>query len=231
MEKNLIPALVYTGAHLGHKTQNWHPKMKPFIYKSQNNIHIIDIVQTSKQLKIACEFLFNQSVKGKKVIIVGTKSHLEDIIIFEATRCQAFWVARRWLGGLLTNQTTIQSRIKKLSQLSNDNTDYGLTKKEKVRQARELSRLESNFAGLRSMTELPDCAIIIDPVKESNALAECKKLNIPTVAVIDTNGDPTLVDYPIPANDDSILSIQYILRALCNAVRDGLCYRLASQNS
>ena len=154
--------------------------MKPFIYKSQNNIHIIDIVQTSVQLKKACEFLFKQSVKGKKVLIVGTKSHLEDIIIFEATRCQALWVARRWLGGLLTNQTTIKSRLNRLTALETDNSSNALTKKEKVRQTRELNRLQTNFSGLRDMESLPDCVIIIDPVKESNALAECKKLKIPT---------------------------------------------------
>lgn len=227
MENNAIPSLVYAGAHLGHKTQNWHPKMKPYIYKSQDDIHIIDIVQTATHLKKACEFLFQQSIKGKKVLIVGTKSHLEDIVIFEATRCQAFWVAKRWLGGLLTNQLTVQSRIKRLKSLESDESPLTLTKKEKVRQARELSRLQSNFAGLRLMQELPDCVIIIDPVKESNALAECCQLNIPTIGLVDTNGDPTKIDYPIPTNVSSILSVQYILRALCNAVRDGLCYRLA----
>lgn len=229
MDKEIIPGLVYTGAHLGHKTQNWHPKMKPFIYKTEKNTHIIDVVQTSLQLKKACEFLFKMSLKGKKVLIVGTKSHLEEIIIFEATRCQAFWVARRWLGGLLTNQPTVQTRIKKLLALEKGNVTTALTKKEQVRQAREIQRLQSNFSGLRQMKELPDCVIIIDPVKEVNALKECVKLNIPTIAIIDTNGDPTNIDFPIAANDDSILSIQYILRTLCNAIRDGLCYRLASQ--
>ena len=229
-EQNMLFDMVYAGVHLGHRANAWNPKMHQYIYKKEQNVHIIDIVQTMSLLKQACQFIFKQAVQGNSILIVGTKTHLVESIMFEATRCQALWVVNRWLGGLLTNQQTIRNRITKLSTLENTNDTTTLTKKEIIKQRRELDKLRRNFDGLRNLEKMPSCAIIIDPVKEKNALAECNRLNIPVIAFIDTNGDPSTIAYPIPANDDSVVSVQYLLRILVEAACDGIRVRLAKQS-
>lgn len=228
-EQNMLFDMVYAGVHLGHRANAWNPKMQQYIYKKERNIHIIDIVQTMVLLKKACQFTFKQAAQGNSILIVGTKTHLVESIMFEATRCQALYVVNRWLGGLLTNQQTIRSRISKLATLEKDQDNTTLTKKELIKQRRELEKLRRNFDGLRNLDKMPSCAIIIDPVKEKNALAECKRLNIPVIAFIDTNGDPSGIDYPIPTNDDSVVSVQYLLRILVESVCDGIRVRLANQ--
>ncbi len=228
-EKNLLLELANAGVHLGHRSNAWNPNMKTYIYKKEYNFHIIDLVQTVILLKRACQFVFKQALKGNVLLIIGTKNHLTESIIDEATRCQAHWVVNRWLGGLLTNQVTIKNRLLKLVNLEMDKNGSNFTKKEKITQNRELTKLRKNFDGLRNLDDKPSCAIIIDPVKEKNALAECNRLNIPVIALIDTNGDPSGIDFPIPANDDSVLSVQYLLRALTDASYDGMRVRLASQ--
>lgn len=228
-EQNMLFDMVYAGVHLGHRANAWNPKMQQYIYKKERNIHIIDIVQTMVLLKKACQFTFKQAAQGNSILIVGTKTHLVESIMFEATRCQALYVVNRWLGGLLTNQQTIRSRISKLAALEKDQDNTTLTKKELIKQRRELEKLRRNFDGLRNLDKMPSCAIIIDPVKEKNALAECKRLNIPVIAFIDTNGDPSGIDYPIPTNDDSVVSVQYLLRILVESVCDGIRVRLANQ--
>lgn len=228
-EQNMLFDMVYAGVHLGHRANAWNPKMQQYIYKKERNIHIIDIVQTMVLLKKACQFTFKQAAQGNSILIVGTKTHLVESIMFEATRCQALYVVNRWLGGLLTNQQTIRSRISKLAALEKDQGNTTLTKKELIKQRRELEKLRRNFDGLRNLDKMPSCAIIIDPVKEKNALAECKRLNIPVIAFIDTNGDPSGIAYPIPTNDDSVVSVQYLLRILVESVCDGIRVRLANQ--
>nr|YP_009057497.1 ribosomal protein S2 [Prasinoderma coloniale]AID67565.1 ribosomal protein S2 [Prasinoderma coloniale] len=228
-EQNMLFDMVYAGVHLGHRANAWNPKMEQYIYKKERNIHVIDVVQTMVLLKKACQFTFKQAAQGNSILIVGTKTHLVESIMFEATRCQALYVVNRWLGGLLTNQQTIRSRISKLSVLEKDQNNTTLTKKELMKQRRELDKLRRNFDGLRNLDKMPSCAIIIDPVKEKNALAECKRLNIPVVAFIDTNGDPSGIEYPIPTNDDSVVSVQYLLRILVESVCDGIRVRLANQ--
>lgn len=228
-EQNMLFDMVYAGVHLGHRANAWNPKMQQYIYKKERNIHVIDVVQTMVLLKKACQFTFKQAAQGNSILIVGTKTHLVESIMFEATRCQALYVVNRWLGGLLTNQQTIRSRISKLSVLEKDQNNTTLTKKELMKQRRELDKLRRNFDGLRNLDKMPSCAIIIDPIKEKNALAECKRLNIPVVAFIDTNGDPSGIEYPIPTNDDSVVSVQYLLRILVESVCDGIRVRLANQ--
>ena len=226
--ENMLFDMVYAGVHLGHRANAWNPKMQQYIYKKEENIHIIDVVQTISLLRKACQFTFKEAVQGNSILIVGTKPHLVESIMFEATRCQALWVVNRWLGGLLTNHQTIKNRIAKLSVLENSHDNTTLTKKELIKQRRELDKLRRNFDGLRNLNTMPSCAIIIDPVKEKNALAECNRLNIPVIAFIDTNGDPSNIDFPIPTNDDSIVSVQYLLRILVESIRDGIRVRLAN---
>lgn len=228
-EKKLLFELANAGVHLGHRSNAWNPNMKTYIYKKEYNFHIIDLVQTVILLKKACQFIFKQALKGNILLIIGTKNHLTETIIDEATRCQAHWVVNRWLGGLLTNQVTIKNRLLKLVNLETNQNETNFTKKEKITQNRELTKLRKNFDGLRNLDGKPSCVIIIDPVKEKNALAECNRLNIPVIALIDTNGDPSGIDFPIPANDDSALSVQYLLRTLVDASCDGMRVRLANQ--
>ncbi len=228
-DKQLLFELVNAGVHLGHRSNAWNPNMKSYIYQKKHNFHIIDVVQTMLLLRKACQFVFNQSRNGHHLLIVGTKNHLTESIIEQATKCEAHWVVNRWLGGLLTNQITIKNRLLTLINLETNQSDTNFTKKEKITQNRKLAKLRKNFDGLRGLNDKPSCAIIIDPVKEKNALAECNRLNIPVIALIDTNGNPSGIDFPIPANDDSILSVQYLLKTLVEASSDGLTIYFANK--
>lgn len=217
--------LLIAGAHFGHLTRRWNPKMKPFIFMERNEIYIIDLKKTLICLQTAYQKLVEVSKSGDKVLFVGTKKQAKDIIKNEAERCGAFYMNERWLGGTLTNFTTIKKSIKRLKnieKMGTDGTYDKLVKKEILRIEREREKLESVLGGIRDMNRLPAAVFVVDTKKESIAVAEAAKLNIPIVAIIDTNCDPDLIDYPIPANDDAFKSINLITNAMADAVLEGL---------
>lgn len=220
----IIKQLLEAGAHFGHPTSRWHPRMKPYIFTQREGIHIIDLQQTASLLEKACNFIREVVSKGGKVIFVGTKKQAQEIIEEEAKRCGMFYVNLRWLGGMLTNFSTIQSRLNYLAQLE-DRKARGefekLPKKEAAKLEKEIERLNRYMGGFKEMTELPSAIFIVDPTHDKIALAEAKKMGIPVVAIVDTNCDPKDIDYPIPANDDAIRSIKFITSKLADAVLEG----------
>ncbi len=219
-----IEQLLESGAHFGHLTRRWNPKMEKFIFTEKNGIHIIDLRKTQVLIDIAREFLFNIATQGKHVLFVGTKPQAKEIIAREATRCNSFYVVERWLGGMLTNFATIRKSIKRLNtidKMETDGTFEKLTKKERLLLTRERERLRKVFGGIEDMLTLPSALFIVDIKKEHIAVKEARLLNIPTVAIVDTNCDPELVDYPIPANDDSKSTIELIARVMADAIIEG----------
>ena len=216
--------LLEAGVHFGHQTRRWNPKMAPYIYTERNGIYIIDLQKTVKKLEEAYSFVRDLSANGGNVLFVGTKKQAQDAIKEEATRCGGYYVNARWLGGMLTNFRTMRTRIDRLAQLrkmEEDGTFAMLPKKEVIKHQAEIEKLEKYLGGVKEMKKLPAALFIVDPRKERNAIAEARKLNIPIVAIVDTNCDPDEIDYVIPGNDDAIRAIRLIAAAMANAVIEG----------
>ena len=212
------------GVHFGHQTRRWNPKMKEYIYGERNGIYIIDLQKTLKQFKEAAKFVSDLSLEGKSLLFVGTKRQAQEAIAEEAKRCGMFFVNHRWLGGLLTNNATIQKsiqRLRELDEMSQDGRYELLTKKEVQRLERERKHLEQNLAGIKDMPGLPDALFVIDSNKEEIAVKEARKMGIPVVAVVDTNCDPDLVDYVIPGNDDALRAIRLFASRIADAAEEG----------
>ncbi len=224
MGKVQVEDLLLAGSHFGHLTRRWDPKMKKYIFMERNGIHIIDLKKTLSLLEDAANALARISSEGRKVLFVGTKKQAKQIIKDEAERCGAFYVSERWLGGMLTNFNTVRKSIKKLTniqRMETDGTFDKLVKKERLILTREKEKLEKVLNGIVNMTRLPGAVFVVDIRKEHIAISEARKLNIPVYAIVDTNCDPDLVDFPIPANDDAVKSIQIITRAVADAVVQG----------
>ena len=216
--------LLEAGVHFGHQTRRWNPKMAKYIFTERNGIYIIDLQKTVKKLEEAYNFVRDLSVEGKSVLFVGTKKQAQDSVKEEAERAGAYYVNARWLGGMLTNFTTIRTRIERLKQLramEEDGTFDLLPKKEVVKLNLEIEKLEKFLGGIKDMKEIPGALFIIDPRKERIAVAEAKKLGIPIVAIVDTNCDPDEVDYVIPGNDDAIRAVKLIAGCMANAIIEG----------
>jgi small subunit ribosomal protein S2 len=216
--------LIEAGVHFGHQASRWNPKMRPYIYGRHNNIHIIDIRETLKGLLRARRYLQQVAARGSLILFVGTKPQAAEAIQREATRCGMPYVNERWLGGTLTNFRTIVGRLGRLEELERLRTSEAMKTYSKKMQAainREYRKMYRNLNGIRTMNRLPECLIIVDPRKERNAVREARKMQITTVALIDTDCDPDEIDLPIPGNDDSIRSIELILRLLADAVIQG----------
>jgi len=219
-----IKQLLEAGAHFGHQTGRWHPRMKKYIFTKRNGIHIIDLEQTASMLDRACDFVREVASGGGKILFVGTKNQAQETIEQEAQRCNMYHVNQRWLGGMLTNFATIQARIDHLVRLE-DQQSRGeferLPKKEALKLGEEISRLNRQMGGFKEMTTLPDALFIVDPIKEGIALAEAKRVGVPVVAIVDTNCNPDDIDYPIPANDDAIRAVKLICNKIADAVIEG----------
>ena len=216
--------LLESGVHFGHQTRRWNPKMAEYIFTERNGIYIIDLQKTAKNLEKAYNFIREISAAGESVLFVGTKKQAQDSIKEEAIRAGAYYVNARWLGGMLTNFTTIRGRINRLNQLKameEDGTFDLLTKKEVIKLKLEIEKLEKFLGGIKEMKTLPGALFIVDPRKERIAVAEAKKLGIPVVAIVDTNCDPDDVDYVIPGNDDAIRAVKLISSAMANAIIEG----------
>ncbi len=219
-----LSQLLEAGVHFGHKAYRWNPKMFPYIYSEVNNIHILDLVQSATLLKEANSYLQSRASEGKTFLFVGTKRQASTLIAQEAKRCDSFYVNHRWLGGMLTNWSTLKERIKHLKDLEQqeaNDTFSLLTKKEAALRRKELKKLRQHLDGIKTMPDLPDVAIIIDQKREMTAIRECRKLGIPIVSILDTNCDPNLVDIPIPGNDDAVRSIKLILKSLTDSIIEG----------
>ena len=219
-----LSQLLEAGVHFGHKAHRWNPKMFPYIYSEVNNIHILDLIQSATLLKKAMRYLEVAASKNQKVLFVGTKRQATTLIAQEAKRSNSYYVNHRWLGGMLTNWSTMKERIEKLKDLEKQESEGTfdlLTKKEGALRRKELAKLRKYLDGIKSMTSLPDVVIIIDQRREITAIAECRKLGIPVVSILDTNCDPDLVDIPIPGNDDAVRSIKLILTFLTDSIIKG----------
>ncbi len=216
--------LLEAGVHFGHQTRRWNPKMAPYIFTERNGIYIIDLQKTVRKLEEAYMFVRDLSAEGKSVLFVGTKKQAQDSIREEAIRAGAHYVNARWLGGMLTNFRTIRGRIARLAQLramEEDGTFDLLPKKEVIKLNHEIEKLEKFLGGIKNMDKLPGALFIVDPRKEKIAVAEARKLNIPIVAIVDTNCDPDDVDYVIPGNDDAIRAVKLIASTMANAILEG----------
>ena len=219
-----VEALLESGAHFGHLTRRWNPKMRKFIYTERNGIHIIDLRKTKVLLDIASEAAHDAASQGKVVLFVGTKNQAKEAIQNAAKRCGAYYVSERWLGGMLTNFSTIRKSIKRLASIDKmeaDGTFEKFTKKERLMLNRERERLRRVFGGIEEMTRIPGAIFVVDVKKEHIAIQEAKKLGIPVIGMVDTNCDPDTVNYPIPANDDSIRTIELISETLAESVLSG----------
>ncbi len=216
--------LLEAGVHFGHQTKRWNPKMKEYIFGERNGIYIIDLQKTLKLFKDAMRYVGEMAQQGKTVLFVGTKRQAQEAVAEEATRCQQYYVNQRWLGGLLTNMSTVQRSIKRLKELdamaAEGNWD-GRAKKEIIRLERERKHLNQNLAGIKDMNGLPDLLFVIDSNKEAITVEEARKLGIPVVAVVDTNCDPDQVDYVIPGNDDALRAIRLFTTKISDAVVEG----------
>jgi small subunit ribosomal protein S2 len=219
-----VKQLLEAGAHFGHQTGHWHPKMKSYIFTQRNGIHIIDLEQTVTLLNKACAYVRDLVSNGQTILFVGTKKQAQDIVEEEATRCGMYYVNQRWLGGMLTNFNTIQGRIDYLVRLedkkSRGELDY-LSKKDKLKVEKEMAKLNKLMGGFKEMTSLPGAIFIIDPTKEKIALSEAKKVGVKLVATVDTNCDPDGIDYIVPSNDDAIKAIKVICSRIADAVLEG----------
>ena len=213
--------LLEAGVHFGHQTARWNPKMAPYIYTSRNGIHIIDLQQTEKMANDCYNVMANHVATGGTVLFVGTKKQAQSVIKEEALRCGEFYIDQRWLGGILTNFKTIQSRIKRLKDLERqeqDGTFDSFTKKEVALLKKEMEKLESSLGGIKEMKQLPGMIFIVDPKMEKLCVAEAKKLGIKTMGIVDTNSNPEDLDYIIPGNDDAIRSIKLIVESMAQAI-------------
>jgi small subunit ribosomal protein S2 len=219
-----VKQLLEAGAHFGHQTGHWNPRMKSYIYTQRNGIHIIDLEQTATMLDKACAYVRDLISNGGTLLFVGTKRQAQESIGEEAKRCGTYYVNQRWLGGMLTNFTTIQSRIDYLVRLEDKKNrgelDY-LPKKELLKVDKEIAKLNRIMGGFKEMVSLPTALFIVDPCKEKIAISEAKKVGIPIVAMVDTDCDPTSIDHPIPSNDDAIKAIKFVCSTIANAVLQG----------
>ena len=219
-----LSQLLEAGVHFGHKAHRWNPKMFPYIYSEVNNIHILDLIQSATLLKKANNYVELAASENQTFLFVGTKRQATTLIAQEAKRCNSYYINHRWLGGMLTNWTTVKDRIARLKDLEKQEADGTfdlLTKKEVALRRKELMKLRKHLEGIKTMKELPNVAIIIDQKREMTAIAECRKLNIPIISILDTNCDPDLVDIPIPGNDDAVRSIKLILNSLTDSILVG----------
>jgi len=219
-----LSQLLEAGVHFGHKAYRWNPKMFPYIYSEVNNIHILDLVQSATLLKEANKYSELAAREGKTFLFIGTKRQASTLIAQEAKRCESFYVNHRWLGGMLTNWSTLKERIKYLKDLEKQEADHTfelLTKKEASLRRKELKKLRQHLDGIKTMETLPDVAIVIDQKREMTAIRECRKLGIPIISILDTNCDPDLIDIPIPGNDDAVRSIKLILKSLTDSIIQG----------
>jgi len=217
--------LLEAGVHFGHQTKRWNPRMKEYIFGERNGIYIIDLQKTLKMFKEASKWVTDLTATGKVILFVGTKRQAQDAIAEEANRCGMFYINNRWLGGLLTNWITVQKSVKRLQELDEMATDGRyelLTKKEVIKLERERKHLQANLAGIKNMKRLPDALFIVDSNNEAIAVAEARKLGIPVVAVVDTNCDPTVVDYVIPGNDDALRAIRLFTSKISDSVIEGV---------
>ena len=216
--------LLEAGVHFGHQTRRWNPKMARFIFTERNGIYIIDLQKTVKKMDEAYNFVRDLAANGGKVLFVGTKKQAKDSIKSEAERCNQYFINERWLGGMLTNFKTIETRVKRLKALEKqqeDGTFDVLPKKEVTLLKHEMEKLQKYLGGIKDMKKLPDALFIIDPKKEENAVKEARKLNIPIIATVDTNCDPDVIDFPIPANDDAIRAVKLLTGRIADAVLEG----------
>ena len=224
MKKIELTQLIEAGAHFGHLTRRWNPKMKPYIFMEKNGIHIIDLKKTQELLFDAAENLSRMVSEGRRVLFVGTKKQAKNVIDTEARRCDANWVSERWLGGMLTNFSTIRKSIKRLTNIEKQETDGTfdkITKKERLFLTREKDKLKKVLEGVETMSRLPGAMVVVDIKKESIAVKEAKRLNIPVYAIVDTNCDPDPINFVIPANDDAVKTVELIINYLSNAIIEG----------
>jgi small subunit ribosomal protein S2 len=231
MKNVTIKELLDAGVHFGHQTKRWNPKMKRFIYGERNGIYIIDLQQTTRRYRQATRFIRNVVGEGKSVLFIATKKQAQSIIEEEAERCGMFHVTHRWLGGMLTNHQTIRKsvdRLKKIEAMKESDQWARLPKKEVAQIEKEESKLRSTLSGIRGMGQLPGAIFVVDPKKEHIAIHEANRLGIPVVAMVDTNCDPDLIDFPIPANDDAIRSIRLMAEGIADAVIEGGLSRRSS---
>ena len=216
--------LLEAGVHFGHQTKRWNPKMKPYIFGARNGIYIIDLQRTVRMFKVAYDFVVDTVAGGKSVLFVGTKKQARDSIYEEANRCEMFYVHNRWLGGMLTNFQTIRQSIDRLNYLNNIQNDGSIElfpKKERLKLGKERVKLDSNLGGIRTMNGLPGALFVVDPKNEAIAVREGRRLNIPIIAIVDTNCDPDDIDYIIPGNDDAIRAIRLITSRMADACVEG----------
>ena len=219
-----LAQMLESGVHFGHQTRRWNPKMDPYIYTARNGVHIIDLVQTAQLMDTAYNYVRTASEQGKKFLFIGTKRQAAGIVAQEASRCGAYYVNQRWLGGMLTNWATIKTRVDRLKDLERREETGAmdmLPKKEAAVLRRELDKLQKYLGGIKAMRKVPDIVLIVDQKREYNAVQDCLKLRVPIVSLLDTNCDPDVVDIPIPANDDAIRSIKLIVGRLADAIYEG----------
>ncbi|MCF0248046.1 MAG: 30S ribosomal protein S2 [Synergistes sp.] len=216
--------LLECGVHFGHQTRRWNPKMRPFIFTERNGIYIIDLQKTVKGLEKAYDFVREVAKEGGSILFVGTKRQAQDPIRDEAIKCGQFFINQRWLGGLLTNFTTIRRRVMRMTELQQMEADGSINrypKKEVIQLRKEREKLEKYLCGIKEMKDIPDALFVIDPRREAIAVLEARKLGIPVIAIVDTNCDPDLIDYPIPGNDDAIRAIELIVGLMADAFIEG----------
>jgi small subunit ribosomal protein S2 len=221
---DLMKQLLEAGVHFGHQTKRWNPKMAQYIFGQRNGIYIINLEKTAERLESACDFLRDITSRGEYVLFVGTKKQAKDAVVEESQRCGMYSVTERWLGGLLTNFSTIKTSVKRMKDLESMKTDGSidsLTKKERAGLEKEWMKLHKNLAGVSEMKKFPGAVVIVDPKKEDTAAREARKLGIPIIALIDTNSDPDKIDYPIPGNDDAIRAIKLVLAVLADSIVEG----------
>ncbi len=223
-----LRALLEAGVHFGHQTRRWNPRMKPYIFTARNGIYIIDLQKTLNAIKRAAAKVREVTAGGAPILFVGTKMQAKEVVKTEAERCGQYYVIERWLGGMMTNYQTIRQSIKRLrdlEQMQEDGTVEKLTKKERLRIEREVAKLNNALGGIKDMNRLPGLVYVVDAKKEKIAVAEAVKLGIPTVAIVDTNADPSEIAYPIAGNDDAIKSIRIITQAIADAAEEGAAQR------
>lgn len=227
MTKHKVPKieeLIEAGVHFGHQIRRWNPKMEPYIYTVSKNVHIIDLEDTERLLKEACEFLYEKAAEGKKIVFFGTKKQSKDIVKGEAVRCGAMYVNERWIGGTVTNFPTIKKNLDKLIKYirGKETGEFEMyTKKERLLIDREVEKMNLVYGGILNLAEIPDVLFVIDPRREKTAVKEAKLAGIPVVAIIDTNADPTGIDHIIPGNDDAIKSVALLVRTVADAIEEG----------
>jgi small subunit ribosomal protein S2 len=225
MSNITMKELLEAGVHFGHQTKRWNPKMKPYIFGARNGIYIIDLQKTVRLFKSAYNFVVDAVASGESVMFVGTKKQGQDAVAEEASRCGMYYVNQRWLGGMLTNFSTVKQsieRLKRLDAMVADGSIAGYTKKEILQFDKERQKLEKTLGGIKGMARIPGVMFVVDPNNEEIAVSEAKKLGIPVVAIVDTNCDPDQIDYIIPGNDDAIRAIRLLTSKIADAVNDGL---------